>query len=133
MSSEGAVMPHAGVHVEITGGDPGQLQGFYGALFGWNALPGSPVAPAVSNPAAYAFTAPDPAAGGVPVGIGGGHGFDARVTFYVGVDDVRGHLARAVELGATVVVAPSLRPDGAVQVAQFADPQGNIVGLARLV
>ncbi|SMH43120.1 hypothetical protein SAMN06295885_2164 [Rathayibacter oskolensis] len=123
-------MPDPVVHVEITGARPDLLRAFYAALFGWAAPPGDPVAAAVSDPDAYAFTPPGPASGAVPVGIGGGEGFASRVVFYVGVEDVAARLARAVELGATVVVEPSVRPDGAVTIAQFADPQGNIVGLA---
>jgi uncharacterized protein len=116
------------VHAEIIGPDPDRLRAFYGALFGWDAVPGDPVASAVSAGDAYAF---NPATGdGVPVGIGGGAGFAARVLFYVGVDDVPATLARAVALGGTVDLEPALRPDGAIRVARFADPEGNVVGLA---
>lgn len=118
------------VHAEITGTDADALRAFYGTLFGWSAPPGAPVASTVSAVGSYAFNAPDAAAGPVPIGIGGGPGFGARVTFYVGVDDIETSLARAVELGATEVVAPTRRPGGGLVVAQFADPQGNIIGLA---
>lgn len=129
----GGAVSNPVVHAEITGADAVQLQAFYGALFGWTAGPGAPVAPEVSRGDAYAFNPPGEAAAAVPVGIGGGEGFGARVTFYVGVEDVAVQLARAVELGATVVVEPSLRPDRGAMVAQFADPQGNVVGLAAPV
>ncbi|MBF4461970.1 MULTISPECIES: VOC family protein [unclassified Rathayibacter] len=66
----------------------------------------------------------------MPIGLGGGEGFVSAVVFYVGVEDVAERLARTVELGATIVVQPSVRPDGTVVIAQFADPQGNVVGLA---
>jgi uncharacterized protein len=118
------------VHAELIGVDPERLRSFYGALFGWDAPPGDPVAPAVSEPSSYSFVAAPDAAGAVPVGIGGGPGFAPRVLFYVGVADVAAALGRAVELGATVVVPVSERPDGAIRVAQFADPEGNVVGLA---
>lgn len=129
-SNEGVAVPDHVVHVEITGRRPDRLHAFYGALFGWSADPGDPVAAVVSDAAAYAFNPPPAAAGAVPVGIGGGEGFAPRVVFYVGVEDVAARLGRAVELGATVVVEPSVRPDGAVMIAQFADPEGNVVGLA---
>ncbi|NNC11341.1 glyoxalase [Planctomonas sp. JC2975] len=117
------------VHAEIIGEHPDELRAFYSALFGWDAPPGDPVASEVSDPESYSFN-PSPGGDGVPVGIGGGSGFAPRVVFYVGVDDVAATLGRAVALGATIVVAVTTRPDGGVRVAQFADPEGNIIGLA---
>jgi uncharacterized protein len=116
------------VHAEIIGTDPDLLRGFYGALFGWDAAPGDPVAPEVSAPGRYSFNAGSGDA--VPVGIGGGAGFAPRLLVYVGVEDVAATLDRAVELGATVDLAPALRPDGILRVARFADPEGNVVGIA---
>ena len=118
------------VHAEIVGTDPARLREFYAELFGWSAEPGAPVADAVSVPGEYAFVEPGASAAPVPVGIGGGAGFAPRILFYVGVSDVPGALARAVSLGATVVVPVSTRPDRAIRVAQFADPEGNVVGIA---
>ena len=118
------------VHAEIVGTDPARLRAFYAELFGWSAEPGAPVADTVSAPGAYAFIEPGPSGAPVPVGIGGGPGFAPRILFYVGVADVADALGRAVELGATVVVPVSMRPDGAIRVAQFADPEGNVVGIA---
>ncbi|MEJ5869358.1 VOC family protein [Pseudokineococcus sp. 5B2Z-1] len=118
------------VHAEITGTEPARLRRFYGALFGWDAEPGDPVVAAVSAQDAYAFNAPGDSSGAVPVGIGGGVTFLPRAVFYVGVDDVEAHLAKAIELGASVVVDVATRPDGGARVAQFADPEGNVVGLA---
>jgi uncharacterized protein len=118
------------VHAEIIGADPDRLRSFYSALFGWDAAPGDPVAPTVSAASSYSFHAAPDAAGAVPVGIGGGPGFAPRLLFYVGVADVAAALDRAVELGASVVVPVGERPDGAIRIAQFADPEGNVVGLA---
>jgi uncharacterized protein len=118
------------VHAEVIGADPDRLRSFYTALFGWDAPPGDPVAAAVSDPSSYSFVAAPDAAAPVPVGIGGGPGFAPRLLFYVGVADVGAALDRAVELGGTVVVPVAERPDGAIRVAQFADPEGNVVGLA---
>ncbi|MHA7985986.1 VOC family protein [Rathayibacter sp. CAU 1779] len=117
------------VHAEIIGEDPDVLRGFYSALFGWDAPAGDPVAPEVSRPESYSFN-PSSGGDGVPVGIGGGSGFAPRVMFYVGVADVAATLGRAVALGATVIVGATTRPDGGVRVAQFADPEGNVIGLA---
>jgi uncharacterized protein len=118
------------VHAEIIGPDPAALRAFYGALFGWTAAPGAPVASAVSAADAYAFNEPGDGAAAVPLGIGGGDGYAPRLLFYVGVPDVRASLARAVELGGSVVVDVAARPDGTLLVAQVADPAGNVVGLA---
>jgi uncharacterized protein len=118
------------VHAEIVGPDPARLRDFYRELFGWEAEPGAPVAAAISEPADYAFVEPGEGGAPVPAGIGGGRGFAAHAVFYVGVPDVRAALARAVELGGTVEVAPDRRPDGAILVAQFRDPEGSLVGLA---
>jgi predicted enzyme related to lactoylglutathione lyase len=118
------------VHAEIVGTDPARLRAFYAELFGWAVEPGAPVAPTVSAPGEYAFVEPGSSAAAVPVGIGGGAGFAPRITFYVGVSDVAATLGRAVDLGASIVVPVSARPDGAIRVAQFADPEGNIVGIA---
>ncbi|MGQ7296459.1 VOC family protein [Quadrisphaera sp. KR29] len=118
------------VHAEIIGEDPARLRAFYGALFGWDAEAGDPVAPAVSAPQEYASNPPDPSAAAVPVGIGGGRGHRAQALFYVGVSDVPACLARAVALGGAVVLDTVPRPDGTLLVAQFRDPEGNVVGLA---
>jgi uncharacterized protein len=118
------------VHAEIIGADPDGLRSFYAALFGWDAPPGDPVSPAVSEPSSYSFVAAPDTAAPVPLGIGGGPGFAPRVLFYVGVADVAAALDRAVELGAVVVTPVGERPDGALRVARFADPEGNVVGLA---
>lgn len=118
------------VHAEIIGEDPDRLREFYFSLFGWSAEPGDSVAPEVSAPGSYAFNPPSADASAVPVGIGGGRDFTSRVIFYVGVDDVEAALGRAVSLGASVVVHPTTRPDGRIRIAQFADPAGNVVGVA---
>lgn len=123
-------MSNAVVHVEVIGSGPDALRSFYAEVFGWSAEAGAPVSSLVSRPDAYAFNEPGPSAQAVPVGIGGGPDFRPRVVVYVGVDDVAASLRRAVDLGASVVLEPSVRPDGGVQVAQFADPEGNVVGLA---
>ncbi|GAB3409378.1 VOC family protein [Schumannella luteola] len=123
-------MPNPIVHAEIIGRDPGRLRRFYGELFGWDAPPGSPVAAAISDGDSYALNATPATATPVPIGIGGGGEHPAQVIFYVGVEDVAAVLARAVELGGAVHVPPRARPDGALLVAQFHDPEGNLVGLA---
>jgi predicted enzyme related to lactoylglutathione lyase len=126
------------VHFEIIGRDPTALRRFYGELFDCDLGVGDASSPAVSDPGRYGFldgaTTVDPDAGAGSAapngGIGGGPGFTPHVVFYVGVDDVPSTLARAVDLGGAVAMAPQVRPDGALVVAHLTDPEGNLVGLA---
>jgi predicted enzyme related to lactoylglutathione lyase len=118
------------VHFELIGPDPARLRTFYGSLFGWTAPPGAPVAARVSDPAEYSFLDPDPGAPAAAGGIGGGAGFTNHAIFYVGVEDVGSALARAEELGATIVLGPQRNEDGQVTVAHILDPAGNLVGIA---
>jgi uncharacterized protein len=118
------------VHFEVIGPDPAALRSFYAALFGWDSIPGAPVAPGISDERSYAFLdAPD---GAAPVagGIGGGEGFAPRATFYVGVADVGRALADAVRLGGTVVLEPQRNEGTGVVVGHLRDPAGNLVGVA---
>ena len=120
------------VHFEIIGADPDQLRDFYGQLFGWEFDVGGPVAPSVSAAGRYGFT--DTGAGGtgagIPGGIGGGPGYDAHVVFYAGVPDVEAALLKAESLGGTRRMGPEQAPGGALVVGHFADPEGNVVGVA---
>jgi len=52
------------------------------------------------------------------------------VTFYVAVDEPQKYLDKAVSLGGKVVM-PVTEIPGAVTMAQFADPDGNVVGLIK--
>jgi predicted enzyme related to lactoylglutathione lyase len=120
------------VHFEIIGADPAALRDFYGRLFGWEFDVGGPVAPSVSAAGDYGFT--DTGATGtgtgIPGGIGGGPGYEPHVVFYVGVPDVEAALVRAESLGGTRLMGPEQAPDGPLIVGHFADPEGNVVGVA---
>ncbi len=118
------------VHVEIIGRDPERLREFYGKLFGWQFDLPSPVAGEVSDGEQYGFVNPVDGSGPVAAGVGGGTSFTPHAVFYVGVPDVAAALAEAVRLGGSVVLPVSARPDGQLVVAQFADPEGTVVGLA---
>jgi predicted enzyme related to lactoylglutathione lyase len=118
------------IHFELIGPDPARLREFYGALFGWTAPAGAPVAERVSDPREYSFLIPDPDAPPAAGGIGGGDGFTNHAIFYVGVEDVGSTLARAVELGATIALEPQRNDEGQVTVAHIVDPSGNLVGIA---
>ena len=125
-------MGNAVVHFEIIGKDPAALREFYRALFGWEACPGSPVAPQVSDAGAYGFIASSATADGftIPGGIGGGPSFRPHALFYVGVPDVAAALDKAQSLGGSPVMGPAANPNGKLVVGHFADPEGNLIGVA---
>jgi uncharacterized protein len=110
---------HRVVHFEVTGSDGKKLQDFYSALFGWKVD--------ASNPMQYGLVSDQDA------GIGGGicksQGKPA-VTFYVAVPDLAAALKKAEGLGAKTVMSPMQVPNGP-EIAQFADPDGNVIGLLR--
>jgi hypothetical protein len=104
------------VHFEVIGRDGAALQSFYGQLFDWSIN--------ADNPMGYGIV--EPAEGG----IGGGvtQGDAPAAVFYVQVDDPAAHLARAEQLGGKTIVPVTSIP-GMVTFAQFADPEGNVVGI----
>ena len=68
---------------------------------------------------------------GIVVGIGGTpDGSAGHVTGYVKVDDIDATLAKATELGGSVIM-PKFSPDGSAQLALVADPEGHVVGLTE--
>lgn len=105
-------------HFEIIGKDGEKLQKFYSDLFGWQID--------ANNPMKYGMV---PAAG---TGIGGGvaQGDEPRVTFYVEVDDPAAALARAEAMGGKTMMPPMDVPGGPT-IAQFSDPEGNVIGLVK--
>ena len=114
------------VHFEIIGTDPARLREYYGALFGWEFATGGPVAESVSEAGNYGF-ADLP---GIPGGVGGGAGYERHTLCYVGVPDVEAALREAERLGGKRVMGPERAPGRDLVVAQFTDPEGNLVGLA---
>jgi len=109
-------------HFEIMGKDAQRLRDFYGNLFGWNFN--------LMPEMGYGMIDT-----GVKMGINGGLGQLPEnqapcVTFYVQVEDIQGHLDKAVGLGATVLV-PVTEIPGMVTFAQFKDLEGNMVGLLK--
>ena len=106
------------VHFEIHGKDATKLGAFYSSLFGWKVD--------ANNPMAYGLVDTNSGGNGIAGGIAG----DERswVTFYVSAPDVQEALAKAVSLGAKVVMPVEVIP-GMVTMAQFSDPEGNVVGI----
>jgi uncharacterized protein len=105
------------VHWEVQARDPAAQQRFFGELFGWNVD--------ANNPQNYGMVTD---AG--PKSIGGGIGptTDApRATFYIQVASIADTLDKAATMGGQTVMP---RTDiGMVILAQFRDPEGNIIGL----
>ncbi|GAA4882439.1 VOC family protein [Saccharopolyspora cebuensis] len=122
-------MGHPVVHFEVIGQDPAALRAYYGELFGWEFHTGDAATDEVSAPGDYGFV-DGGTTGGINGGIGGGAGYARRTLFYVGVPDVAEALAQAESLGGTRLMGPAKAPGGDLVVAHFADPEGNLVGLA---
>jgi predicted enzyme related to lactoylglutathione lyase len=113
-------MPHAVTHFEIGGPDASALQAYYRELFGWTID--------ADNPMNYGMVSPT--APGIGGGIGPTPDNGPHVTFYVETDDLQASLDKAEALGGKTVMPPMDVPDGPT-IAMFADPAGNVIGLAK--
>ncbi|HTA11182.1 MAG TPA: VOC family protein [Streptosporangiaceae bacterium] len=112
-------MAHAVVHFEISGPDASQLADFYASLFGWTM---SPVPGA-------GYTLVDTSAGsGINGGIAATPDGAAAVTFYIETDDMQAALDKINLLGGKTET-PITELAGMVTFAQFADPDGLLIGL----
>lgn len=107
------------VHFEVRSPDPDASRTFYGKLFGWTFADGG--LPGYS----YVDTG---VPGALPGGISPVQDGAPLVTFYVGVPDVAATLEAAVAEGGTVVQPATAVPG--VTFGLFADPQGQVVGVA---
>jgi predicted enzyme related to lactoylglutathione lyase len=117
------------VHFEVVGKDGKKLQSYYADLFGWEIN--------ADNPMNYGMVAREGNVNTDGVGIGGGigpgpEGYAGHVTFYVEVPDVEAALAKAESLGGTRVMGPETIMDQ-VELGQFKDPEGHMVGVVRTV
>jgi len=115
------------VHFEIIGKDGGKLQGYYSELFGWKID--------ASNPMNYGVIQRDGNTDPDGAGIGGGvaagpEGYGGHVTFYVGVPDVEAALAKAESLGGTRMMGPETVMES-IEIGQFQDPEGHLVGVVK--
>jgi predicted enzyme related to lactoylglutathione lyase len=108
------------VHFEVTGKDGKKLQDFYAKTFGWQIN--------ADNPMNYGIV--DNAGQGIGGGISAGDGGTNQVTFYIEVDDPQAYLNKAEAKGGKTVM-PVTEIPGMVVLAQFADPEGNVVGLVK--
>jgi uncharacterized protein len=108
------------VHFEVTGKDGKKLQDFYAKTFGWQVN--------AENPMNYGIV--DAQEGGIGGGISAGDGGTKQVTFYIEVDDPQAYLDKVEAKGGKTVM-PVTEIPGMVVLAQFADPEGNVVGLVK--
>lgn len=110
------------VHFEIVGGNAAALHAYYAQLFGWRIEPGGPGGYGLVRP-----SGPD----GITGGIGSGDGDSRHVTVYVEVPDVGAALDRAEELGGHRLSGPDTVPGTDLELGQFADPEGHVIGLTK--
>ena len=107
------------VHFEIYGKDAEKLRAFYTELFGWEIH--------ADNPMNYGLVHTNAGDKGIDGGIAEG---DARVNVVMEVDDLQVYLDKAVSLGGEVVTPITEIPD-MVTFAEFRDPAGNVIGMAK--
>ncbi len=116
------------VHFEVVGKDGEKLQRYYAELFGWNVNADNPMQYGMVDAKDNKSMTGDNGIGG---GIGQGpDGYDGHVTFYVAVPDVEEALQKAESLGGTRVMGPENIMD-MVELGQFRDPEGNVIGLVK--
>jgi predicted enzyme related to lactoylglutathione lyase len=111
------------VHFELNGTDWKSLAGFYKELFGWH----------VQDIPEGNYAVIDTHAGsGINGGIGQSQTGEPFGTFYVEGPDVQALLDKAESLGGkTVVPVVEMTEPFPLTFAQFADPQGNRIGLVK--
>ena len=113
-------MAHPVVHAEIRSQDPDATRQFFADLFGWKVA---------SEGAFPGYTFIDTGAEGGPyVAVSPRQTDEDEVLFFVAVEDVAATLARAEELGGTIVQAEQRVPGTSFGV--FADAHGHKIGVA---
>jgi uncharacterized protein len=108
-------------HFEINAQDAPATQKFYQDLFGWGID--------TNNPDNYGMIDTRNKGTGINGGIGASQQGRSWVTFYVECDDPAATLAKAERLGGRRVMEPMEAMN--VVYALFADPEGNVIGLAK--
>jgi uncharacterized protein len=103
---------------EIVGKDAKKLQDFYGSLFEWKID--------ANNPMNYGMV--DNAGQGINGGVGPSQSGQPWFGFYVAVQDLQATLDKAGSMGGKTLMPPTKIPDGP-EIALFADPEGNQIGI----
>lgn len=110
------------VHFEIIARDRAALQRFYGELFDWK----------IDDNNTFNYGMVETGGQGINGGIGSTEKpGDEGVSVYVQVPDLLAALDQAERLGGKTVMPPMEIPGAGVHLAQFTDPEGNIVGLIK--
>ena len=115
-------MAYPVTHFEINAQDAPATQKFYRDLFGWGID--------TDNPDNYGMIDTKNKGTGINGGIGASQQGRSWVTFYVECDDPAATLAKAERLGGRRVMEPMQSMN--VTYALFADPEGNVIGLAKM-
>ena len=115
-------MAYPVTHFEINAQDAPATQKFYRDLFGWGID--------TNNPDNYGMIDTKNKGTGINGGIGASQQGRSWVTFYVECDDPAATLAKAERLGGRRVMEPMESMN--VTYALFADPEGNVIGLAKM-
>ena len=113
-------MPHPVIHAEIRSADPDATRQFMADLFDWKVA-------AEGDFPGYTFMDTG-VEGGTHVAISPRQGPEDEVLFFVAVDDVAATLAKAEQLGGTIV-QPAQHVPG-VSFGVLADAQGHKLGVA---
>ena len=116
-------MAYPVTHFEINAQDAPATQKFYKDLFGWGID--------TNNPQNYGMIDTKNKGTGINGGIGASQQGRSFVTFYVETDDPAATLAKAERLGGRRVMEP-MDAGNDVVYALFADPEGNVIGLAKM-
>jgi predicted enzyme related to lactoylglutathione lyase len=120
-------MGRAVTHFEIIGKDGKKLQQYYSELFNWDID--------ANNPMQYGIISREGNTNAEGAGIGGGvgagpEGYAGHVTVYVEVPDVEAALAKAERLGGSRLMGPDKVMED-LEIGQFADPEGHVIGVMR--
>jgi len=107
------------VHWEIAAKDAKKMHEFYSKLFGWNVNADNPMSYGIVNTGSEQ---------GIHGGIFQGQGHTYTM-FYVDVEDIDATLQQVHAMGGKIVLPKTPIPGGAV--AQFADPEGQVIGLRQ--
>lgn len=102
---------------EIIGKDGAKTREFYQKAFGWK----------MNVDEAMNYGMLEDGGEGIAGGIGGGDGSGGRVTVYIQAADPQAALSKVESLGGKTVMP--VTDIGMVTIAQFTDPEGNLIGL----
>ena len=121
------------VHFEIPADDPEKLAAFYTGLFGWKItkMGGMPGMEDVDYWGVETVPADEqgrPTEQGVNGGLMKRMMPEQKITNYISVSNVEEYTAKAVSLGATIIM-PKMAVPHMGWFAQFVDPSGNVIAI----